>query len=68
MNVQSTYNARTYREVRITHNFDDRPVSDDLLVGYAMHAINETPESVFGWDVSRPVQHPNLAVVTLHID
>ena len=68
MKVQSTYKGRTYKEVSIEHDFDDRPVSDDLLVGWAMAQVGETPESLFGWYVSRPVQYSHLAVITLNTD
>jgi hypothetical protein len=68
MQIQGTYKGRTYKEVTITHNFDDRPVSDDLLIGYAMRVVGETPESLFGWEVKRPAQYPHMAVVTLRTD
>jgi hypothetical protein len=68
MQIQGTYNGRTYKEVTINHNFDDRPVSDDMLIGYAMHVAGETPESLFGWSVKRPAQYPLMAVVTLNTD
>lgn len=71
MRVQATHRGRTYHEVVIEHNFDDRPVSDDLLVGWAMAQVNETPESLFGWTVIRPEPYggtPNMAVVTLNTD
>lgn len=68
MKVQSTYRGRTYKEVTIEHDFDRSPVSDDLLVGFAMKAVGETPHSLFGWSVSRPGQYPHMAVVTLNTD
>lgn len=68
MKVQSTYRGQTYKEVTIEHNFDDRPVSDDLLVGWAMAQVGETPESLFGWHVTRPVEFAHLAVVQLNTD
>ena len=68
MMIQGTYKGRTYVEVSIQHNFDDRPVSDDLLVGYAMNEVGETPESLYHWTVTRPADYPHLAVVTLHTD
>lgn len=68
MKAQGIYKGGTYREVTIEHNFDDRPVSDDLLVGWAMREAGETPESLFGWKVDRPGQYPHMAVVTLYID
>ena len=68
MKVQSTYRGRTYKEVTIEHDFDDRPVSDDLIVGWAMAQVGETPGSLFGWSVSRPAQYPHMAVVTLNTD
>jgi hypothetical protein len=64
----TTYRGRTYKEVTVEHNFDDRPVSDDLIVGWAMAKAGETPESLFGWSVNRPSQYPHMAVVTLHTD
>lgn len=68
MKVQSIYRGRTYKEVTIEHNFDDRPVSDDLLVGWAMAQVGETPESLFGWGVTRPADFAHLAVVQLNTD
>lgn len=66
MKVQSTYQGGTYKEVTIEHDFEDRPVSDDLVVGFAMANVGETPERLFGWEVRRPVEFHHLAVVTLH--
>lgn len=68
MKVQSTYRGQTYKEVTIEHNFDDRPVGDAMLVGWAMAQVGETPESLFGWSVDRPVQYPHVAIVTLNTD
>lgn len=45
----------------------DRPVSDDLLVGFVMAKVGETPDSLFGWRVSRSDEFP-VAVVALHTD
>ena len=67
MKVQSTYRGRTYKEVTVTLA-EDRPVSDDLIIGWAMAQVGETPSSLFGWSVNRPVQYPLMAVVTLNTD
>jgi hypothetical protein len=67
MKVQSTYRGRTYKEVTIEGIADDRPVSDDLLAGFAMASIGENPSSLFGWSVTRPSM-TTTAVVTLNTD
>lgn len=67
MYVQSTYRGRTYKEVTFTL-IEGLSVSDDLLVGFAMKTVGETPSSLFGWSVSRPSQYPLMAVVTLNTD
>lgn len=59
--------GRTQKQVTISHDFKDRPVSDDLIVGWAMAKANEDPSSLFGWRVSR-VEDQNVAVVTLYTD
>lgn len=67
MNVQSTYQGQTYREVTIENIADDRPVSDDLLAGFAMASIGENPSSLYGWSVTRwPMT--TTATVTLNTD
>ena len=67
MKVQGTYRGRTYKEVTVTLA-EDRPVSDDLIIGWAMAQVGETPSSLFGWSISRPSQYPLMAVVTLNTD
>lgn len=68
MKVQGTYRGRTYKEVTIEHDFDKDPLSDDVLAGYAMHAVGENRSSLFGWTVDKPSIYPHMAVVTLHTD
>lgn len=51
MRIQSVQKSSTYTEVVIEAVPDDRPVTDDMLVGFAMHAAGENPSSLFGWAV-----------------
>lgn len=69
MNIskESGYRGRAYREVVIENIADDRPVSDDLLAGFAMASVGENPSSLFGWSVHRwPMT--TTATVTLNTD
>ena len=68
MKVQSTYRGRTYKEVTIEFIDGEDQCSDEMLVGYAMKAVGESPSSLFGWSVSRPAQYSLVAVVTLNTD
>jgi hypothetical protein len=45
----------------------DRPVSDDMIAGFAMRAANENPSSLFGWQVQH-IASEGAAVVFLHTD
>lgn len=53
------------KRVRVEGFAPDRPVSDDLVAGFAMRAANETPSSLFGWHVTRDEEG---ATVVLHTD
>lgn len=59
--------GRTQKQVTVSHDFKDRPVSDDLIAGWAMATVGETPESLFDFRVSR-VEDQNIAVVTFYTD
>jgi hypothetical protein len=59
--------GRSERQVTIHHNFEDRPVSDDLIAGWAMAQVGEDPSRLFGWRVSR-VESQSVAVVTMYTD
>ena len=68
MQIQSTYRGRSYKEITVTLAPDREDISDDLIIGWAMAQAGETPSSLFGWSVNRPVQYPLMAVVTLNTD
>jgi len=67
MNVQSINKNRTYTEVVIERIADDRPVSDELLIGFAMQAAGENPSSLFGWSIQFWGVEP-VCTVTLNTD
>jgi hypothetical protein len=68
MKIQGEYRGRTYKEVTITLAEDRADIPDAMIIGWAMSEVGETPSTLFGWDVKRPVQYPLMAVVTLYTD
>jgi len=68
MKVQGTYRGRTYKEVTIEFDESEDQGSDELLIGFAMREVSESPSSLFGWHVERPAAYPLVAVVTLNTD
>lgn len=67
MMIQSIQKGRATTVVTIANIASDRPVSDQLLIGFAMASANENPSSLFGWAC---MQHPESksATVQLHTD
>lgn len=66
MMIQSIQRGRTTTVVTIANIAEDRPVSDHLVIGFAMHAAGENPSSLYGWAC---IQHGNgTATVQLHTD
>lgn len=67
MNIENIHRGHSTKTVRIVNIADDRPVSDDLLKGFAMKAANEDPSSLFGTEVIRD-HEARSATVRLHTD
>lgn len=69
MNIREKSIRRGYATTTVTveNIADDRPVSDDLIAGYAMRGCLENPSSLFGWSVRR-YPDEKCAVVSLHTD
>lgn len=69
MFIISVNKGRTIIDVHVGGIAADRPVSNDLIAGFAMHAAGENPSSLFGWTV-KPYgeERTHGAVVTLNID
>lgn len=65
MRVDAQHRTFATKTVVIVHNFADRPVSDDLIAGWAMAKAGEEPSSLFGWVVKR---NETGAVVLLYTD
>lgn len=66
MMIQSIQKGRATTIVRVERIAADRPVKNDLIIGYAMHAAGEDPSSLFGWAC---IQHGDgTATVQLHTD
>lgn len=67
MMIQSIHKGGATTTVNVHHIADDRPVTDDLLAGFAMASAHEDPSSLFGWSVRR-YPDEKAAVVQLHTD
>lgn len=67
--MKATTVTRNLTNITVTVELpsESRPVSDDLIVGFAMASVNETPDSLFGWSVSRSDEFP-FATVALNTD
>lgn len=71
MNIDRIEKSTATTRVHIDRFASDRPVSDDLIAGFAMAAARETPSSLFGWHVCRFTGDNGetvSAVVALHTD
>ncbi len=66
MNIRSIDRGKTVTEVMVENI---GAVSEDMIVGFAMAAVNEDPHSLFGWSVDRykPPFHQTVTV-RLHKD
>lgn len=62
----STTNGYGHRVV-VVRLAADRPVSDDLIAGWAMAQISESPSTLYGWSVSR-TEDGEHAYVRLNTD
>lgn len=67
MMIQSIQKGGSTTTVNVHRIADDRPVTDDLLAGFAMAKAGEDPSSLFGWTVRR-YPDERAAVVSLHTD
>jgi hypothetical protein len=69
MNINKDQTHRGFGHILVTIDniAADRPVSDDMLAGFAMASVGENPSSLFGWAVSRSTEFP-FAVVRLNTD
>lgn len=67
MIVESVYRGPSFTEVTVKLA-KDRPVSDDLVIGWAMAHLGETPSRLYGWRVRRAPDRPLVAIVTLNTD
>jgi len=66
MMIQSIHRGYATTSVTIAGIAEDRPVHNNLLIGFAMHAAGEDPSSLFGWAC---IQHDNgTATVRLNTD
>ena len=70
MNIESIRKEYASTQVDIVNIAVDRQVSDDLLIGFAMHAAGENPSRLFGWKVCRFTEGDVTvaARVSLHTD
>lgn len=67
MRIESITGSLPTKRVRVSGLTEDRPVSDDLIAGFAMAKAGETPGSLYGWRVSRG-EDGTTATVSLHTD
>lgn len=67
VNHTGSSKARTVTIVKIDGIAADRPVSDDLIAGFAMASTGENPSSLYGWTVKRS-DSGTEAFVHLHTD
>lgn len=67
MNIKSVRGTTPSKYVDIENIEPDRPVSDDLIIGFAMAGARENPSSLFGWSVYRS-EDGTWAIVTLNTD
>ena len=67
MRVTDQRRGYGHKTVTIEGIAPDRQVSDDLLIGFAMHAAGENPSRLFGWSVST-YNDRTKAIVTLNTE
>ena len=67
MRIESITGSLPTKRVRVSGLTADRPVSDDLIVGFAMASARETPSGLYGWSVSRG-EDGTTATVSLYTD
>jgi hypothetical protein len=67
MRIDTVTGSIPTKRVRIDGIAADRPVSDDLLAGFAMKGAGEDPSSLYGWHVSRS-EDGKAALVSLYTD
>lgn len=65
MRIESIRRGYATTTVVVTGFAADRPVSDDLILGFAMNAARENPSSLFGWSVHH---NGEVTTVQLHTD
>lgn len=65
MMISEIRKGRSTTTVVVTGFAADRPVSDDLVIGFAMHAARENPSSLFGWHIHH---NGETATVSLNTD
>lgn len=68
MFIVSINKGRTITDVHVSGIASDRPVSNDVIAGFAMQGAGENPSSLFGWTVKTYGEPVSGAVVTLHTD
>jgi hypothetical protein len=53
MRAELRHKGQTVKVIAVSGIAADRPVSDDLILGFAMATVGENPSSLFGWNVKR---------------
>lgn len=69
MRAELRHKSTSHKVVSVWDIQPDRPVSDDLILGFAMATAGENPSSLFGWEVKRFEGETNTtATVVLNTD